>query len=207
MTASNSASIISNAEDETNGFVIVNEQDQTKKETIPSIEDNPSFNSNNKSEINTDSDFVAPTPTNTNDFVEQKKSEIVQNPEQATFIPLNSSHSVTKNAQVNLNLDEIYHENAQTSSSHNRGIKFENVLFFCWKCIRDLRFSFEKFSFLIALTHTNLKYEPDEEEQTNSYYDSSLGMVLNMDDNDRDTGEYKYQRRPLFEWLNRWLKY
>ena len=32
-------------------------------------------------------------------------------------------------------------------------------------------------------------------------------MVLNMEDNDRDTGEYKYQRRPLFEWLNRWLKY
>jgi hypothetical protein len=38
------------------------------------------------------------------------------------------------------------------------------------------------------------------------YYDSSLGVVLNVDNLDRDTGEYKYQRRPLFEWLARWLK-
>jgi hypothetical protein len=40
-----------------------------------------------------------------------------------------------------------------------------------------------------------------------SSYDSSLGIVLNIDNLDRDTGDFKYQRRPLFEWLARWLKY
>ena len=42
--------------------------------------------------------------------------------------------------------------------------------------------------------------------QENSYYDGSLGVFVNMDNVDRDTGDYKYQRRPLFEWLARWLK-
>jgi len=37
-------------------------------------------------------------------------------------------------------------------------------------------------------------------------YDATLGMVLNINNLDRDTGDYKYQRRPLFEWLSRWLK-
>lgn len=39
-----------------------------------------------------------------------------------------------------------------------------------------------------------------------SSYDPSLGVVLNINNLDRDTGEYKYQRRPVFEWLSRWLK-
>lgn len=55
-----------------------------------------------------------------------------------------------------------------------------------------------------ATTYSVLKN--DQYEDNKSYYDSSLGMVLNMEDQDRDTGDYKYQRRPLFEWLNRWLK-
>jgi len=37
--------------------------------------------------------------------------------------------------------------------------------------------------------------------------DSSLGVILNINNlEDRDTGEYKYQRRPVFEWLGRWMK-
>lgn len=38
-------------------------------------------------------------------------------------------------------------------------------------------------------------------------YDPSLGVVLNVDNLDRDTGDYKYQRRPMFEWLARWMRY
>jgi hypothetical protein len=35
----------------------------------------------------------------------------------------------------------------------------------------------------------------------------SQDVILNVDNSlDRDTGDYKYQRRPLFEWLNRWLR-
>ena len=49
-------------------------------------------------------------------------------------------------------------------------------------------------------TYTQTGYADEQ------YYDSSLGVVLNVDNLDRDTGEYKYQRRPLFEWLARWLK-
>jgi hypothetical protein len=56
--------------------------------------------------------------------------------------------------------------------------------------------------------HTSSKYEIDnniDNNRSSSYYDSSSGMILNLGQ-DRDTGDYKYQRRPLFEWLNRWLK-
>jgi hypothetical protein len=44
-------------------------------------------------------------------------------------------------------------------------------------------------------------------QDNNQIYDSSLGIVLNVDNLDKDTGENKYKRRPLFEWLARWLKY
>lgn len=37
-------------------------------------------------------------------------------------------------------------------------------------------------------------------------YDPTLGIVLNIDNLDNDTGENKYKRRPLFEWLSRLLK-
>lgn len=37
-------------------------------------------------------------------------------------------------------------------------------------------------------------------------YDSSLGVVLNIDNLDRDSGDNKYKRRPLLEWFNRLLK-
>ena len=43
------------------------------------------------------------------------------------------------------------------------------------------------------------------EEENSQMYDTSIGMILN-ESVDRDTGDYKYQRRPLFEWLSRWLK-
>jgi hypothetical protein len=41
----------------------------------------------------------------------------------------------------------------------------------------------------------------------NQSYDTNLGMVLNMPKNhmDPDSDEQKYQRRPLLDWLNRWL--
>ncbi|CAF0717654.1 unnamed protein product [Brachionus calyciflorus] len=38
------------------------------------------------------------------------------------------------------------------------------------------------------------------------FYDPSLGVVLNIDNLDRDTGENKYKRRPLFEWFSRFLR-
>ena len=44
------------------------------------------------------------------------------------------------------------------------------------------------------------------DDASNQMYDSSLGVVLNVDNLDIDTGENKYKRRPLFEWLARWLK-
>lgn len=53
---------------------------------------------------------------------------------------------------------------------------------------------------LISDTH-------DVRRNTEPSYDPSLGIVLNINNlEDRDTGEFKYQRRPLFEWFNRWLK-
>jgi ATP-dependent Zn protease len=45
--------------------------------------------------------------------------------------------------------------------------------------------------------------------QTRNYdqsYDPLLGVVLNVDNLEQDTGDNKYKRRPLFEWFNRWLK-
>ncbi len=38
-------------------------------------------------------------------------------------------------------------------------------------------------------------------------YDNSMGIVLNVDNLDRDTGENKYKRRPLLEWFARFLRY
>ena len=46
---------------------------------------------------------------------------------------------------------------------------------------------------------------PNQYEEDSQIYDTSIGMILN-ESVDRDTGDYKYQRRPLFEWLSRWLK-
>lgn len=48
--------------------------------------------------------------------------------------------------------------------------------------------------------------EKDVQRDMESSYDPSLGVVLNITNLDRDTGEYKYQRRPVFEWFNRWIK-
>ena len=45
-------------------------------------------------------------------------------------------------------------------------------------------------------------------QENQMVYDGSLGVFINVGENiDRDTGDYKYQRRPLFEWLARWLRY
>lgn len=37
-------------------------------------------------------------------------------------------------------------------------------------------------------------------------YDPSLGVILNISNLDRDVGDNKYQRRPILEWLNQWLR-
>ena len=47
------------------------------------------------------------------------------------------------------------------------------------------------------------------QQQNNSneqMYDNSMGIVLNVDNLDRDSGENKYKRRPLLEWLARFLR-
>ena len=54
--------------------------------------------------------------------------------------------------------------------------------------------------------HLKFKGTSAQSNPDNSYYDGALGVFVNMDSVDRDTGDYKYQRRPLFEWLARWLK-
>lgn len=58
-----------------------------------------------------------------------------------------------------------------------------------------------------VLSHNRTQVNDKEvRRSTEPSYDPSLGIVLNINNLDRDTGDYKYQRRPVFEWLNRWLK-
>lgn len=61
---------------------------------------------------------------------------------------------------------------------------------------------------LNTLSHNRTQVNENCEIRRNleSSYDPTLGVVLNINNLDRDTGDYKYQRRPVFEWLNRWLK-
>ena len=56
-------------------------------------------------------------------------------------------------------------------------------------------------------SHIRTNTFQQNQQDNNQMYDSSLGIVLNVDNLDRDTGENKYKRRPMFEWLARWLKY
>jgi len=106
MTVSNTTSLASNGEDETNGFVIVNDQVQTRKE-IPIAND---LEDHNQIQIN--------ESTATGEV--EKKPENFQNIQQS--LPnINSMTQNAQKAQVNLNLDQIYSENAQQSISHNRG--------------------------------------------------------------------------------------
>jgi hypothetical protein len=55
-------------------------------------------------------------------------------------------------------------------------------------------------------SHNRLSAQQQQQQQDGQYYDSSLGIVLNIENLDRDTGDYKYQRRPIIEWLSRWLR-
>lgn len=81
------------------------------------------------------------------------------------------------------------------------------MFYFCFvsfSCSR--RFLFEtKFHIYEAIGHVT-----SNQEQS---YDPTLGIVLNIDKldrgdlDDRDTGENKYKRRPLLEWLSRFLRY
>ena len=57
-----------------------------------------------------------------------------------------------------------------------------------------------------SLSHNRSNANQNSHLQAGQYYDSSLGIVLNVDDLDRDSGAYKYQRRPVFEWFSRWLR-
>lgn len=61
---------------------------------------------------------------------------------------------------------------------------------------------------LNTLSHNRTQITENYEIRRNleTSYDPSLGVVLNISNLDRDTGDYKYQRRPVFEWFNRWLK-
>jgi hypothetical protein len=55
-------------------------------------------------------------------------------------------------------------------------------------------------------SHNRSGGQQQQHNQDGQFYDSSLGVVLNIENLDRDTGEYKYQRRPIFEWMSRWLR-
>jgi hypothetical protein len=58
--------------------------------------------------------------------------------------------------------------------------------------------------------HNRQSNQQQQQQQYNNqdgqFYDSSLGVVLNIENLDRDTGDQKYQRRPIFEWASRWLR-
>ena len=108
MTASNSASIISNGEDEANGFVIVNDQVQTRKETPIA----------NNLEDTSGSDEIQMKESIHSTVVENQSGNF-QNAE-PSLPNINSMTQNAQKAQVNLNLDQIYNDNSQHSISHNR---------------------------------------------------------------------------------------
>lgn len=70
----------------------------------------------------------------------------------------------------------------------------------------------EKVDLVMPLSENILSHNrtqiSDKEVKRNmeSSYDPALGIVLNISNLDRDTDDYKYQRRPVFEWLSRLMK-
>jgi len=99
---------------------------------------------------------------------------------------LNSnSQKATSSASTNSSSSNINNEiNSTSETSHIRGAFHNN-----------------------NINNNNIN---NNNNKKNQFYDSSLGVVLNVDNlgssDDKDSAENKYKRRPLFEWLSRWLK-
>lgn len=118
-----------------------------------------------------------------------EKSETSQN----TLKPFKSSTKVKSNVT----------ETSTNDINKNTAVNFEENRLKNFKSSDDKRIdSFEYGSHnrtLIAQSH-------EITSNLDTSYDPSLGIVLNINNLDRDTGEYKYQRRPVTEWFSRWLK-
>lgn len=134
-------------EDESNGFVIVSEQNRLNNqekliESIPAVQG-----------VSSSTQIVQ------NNHIDDSSTNDVQS---------SQSHQI-KHSKI----DMVMPLASENVLSHNRNLITGN---------QDIRRSMEP------------------------SYDPSLGIVLNINNLDRDTGDYKYQRRPVFEWFNRWLK-
>jgi hypothetical protein len=140
------------------------------------------------------------TDDESNGFViinkKQQQQQSGAQPESTNKAPNKTEKQIKKAMPSNTNNKPVSIENKSESTSHNRSKKetiFLNVLIY-----------------ILTLIQTNIIIKVNtfhnDEETSSQMYDSSLGIVLNVDQLDRDTGENKYKRRPLFEWLSRWLK-
>lgn len=137
-------------------------------------------------------DFVSTTVATTTNGVEDEKSDFVIVPKQ-----LSSASTADKPAK----------SAAQTTSSKPNtssmltANKASNM-----KVKSELNRAFDPSPGQTTATLKHNRNMPNQYEDDSQIYDTSIGMVLNESGVDRDTGDYKYQRRPLFEWLSRWLK-
>lgn len=125
---------------------------------------------------------IKPAATNNSTTDDESNGFVIITDKNKQQVPINSSNENKNNATSNTKLI--------TSNKNEKKIKSPALA--------------NEFN---SISHNRIfNASSTNDDASNQMYDSSLGVVLNVDNLDIDTGENKYKRRPLFEWLARWLK-
>ena len=109
-----------------------------------------------------------------------------------------NAQQTTSNLADEMNRKETFQSAPQSNQQQNKSNKKSDAK----------RPDLDQITPLDSKSHIRSNAFASSSTNNSQFYDSSLGVVLNIDnlDKDRDTGDFKYQRRPLFEWLSRWLR-
>lgn len=180
-------------------------------QSLLKIEDAIDMNDESNSLIDTEAkQDITPTETNKNNitpiedesndfvFINEQHNQIAQNNRTTvndSIIPHDEAapieNLIVKNTKSVSQTNNIKHFKPQQQQQDQKQTKI------------DMFGSNEN---ILSHNRTQITDKSDIRRSTEPVYDPSLGIVLNINNLDRDIGENKYQRRPVFEWLSRWLK-